>query len=84
MQKTAVPTCQTLKKNNIMPIIKYKNVDINIDSKVILENVSFTLEAGEFAYIIGQRSMEYSAVQQKPFMYLVLPDNLLSLREDWK
>lgn len=53
VQKTAVPTCQTLKKNNIMPIIKYKNVDINIDSKVILENVSFTLEAGEFAYIIG-------------------------------
>ena len=36
-----------------MPIIKYKNVDINIDSKVILENVSFTLETGEFAYIIG-------------------------------
>ena len=36
-----------------MPIIKYKNVDITIDSKVILENVSFTLEAGEFAYIIG-------------------------------
>ena len=36
-----------------MPIIKYKNVDINIDSKVILENVSFTLENGEFAYIIG-------------------------------
>lgn len=36
-----------------MPIIKYKNVDINIDSKIILEDVSFTLEAGEFAYIIG-------------------------------
>ncbi len=36
-----------------MPIIKYKNVDINIDSKVILEDVSFTLETGEFAYIIG-------------------------------
>ena len=36
-----------------MPIIKYKNVDINIDSKIILENVSFTLETGEFAYIIG-------------------------------
>ena len=36
-----------------MPIIKYKNVYINIDSKVILEDVSFTLEAGEFAYIIG-------------------------------
>ena len=36
-----------------MPIIKYKNVDIHIDSKVILENVTFTLETGEFAYIIG-------------------------------
>ena len=36
-----------------MPIIKYKNVDITIDSKVILEDVSFTLETGEFAYIIG-------------------------------
>ena len=36
-----------------MPIIKYKNVDINIYSKVILEDVSFTLETGEFAYIIG-------------------------------
>ena len=36
-----------------MSIIKYKNVDIHIDSKIILEDVSFTLEAGEFAYIIG-------------------------------
>lgn len=36
-----------------MSIIKYKDVDIHIDSKVILENVSFSLEAGEFAYIIG-------------------------------
>ena len=38
---------------HIMSIIKYKNVDIHIDSKIILEDVSFTLEAGEFAYIIG-------------------------------
>lgn len=36
-----------------MPVIKYSNVDISIDSKVILENVSFTLNTGEFAYIIG-------------------------------
>ena len=36
-----------------MPIIKYSNVDISIDSKVILEDVSFTLNRGEFAYIIG-------------------------------
>lgn len=38
---------------DIMAIVKYKNVDIHIDSKIILENVSFTLEEGEFAYIIG-------------------------------
>lgn len=36
-----------------MPVIKYSNVNISIDSKVILENVSFTLNTGEFAYIIG-------------------------------
>lgn len=36
-----------------MAIVKYKNVDIHIDSKIILENVSFTLEEGEFAYIVG-------------------------------
>ncbi|MBR4989162.1 MAG: ATP-binding cassette domain-containing protein [Bacteroidaceae bacterium] len=36
-----------------MPVIKYSNVDISIDSKVILEDVSFTLNTGEFAYIIG-------------------------------
>ena len=39
------------KKN--MAIVKYKNVDIHIDSKIILENVSFALEEGEFAYIVG-------------------------------
>ena len=36
-----------------MSIINYKNVDIHIDSKIILENVSFTLDAGEFAYLVG-------------------------------
>ena len=34
-----------------MPIIKYENVDIHIDSKIILEDVTFTLNAGDFAYI---------------------------------
>ena len=42
-----------LRKNSFMPIIEYKDVSICIDSKQILEKVSFTLEAGEFAYIIG-------------------------------
>ncbi len=36
-----------------MAIIKYKNVDIHIDSNIILEKVNFTLEEGEFAYIVG-------------------------------
>ena len=36
-----------------MPVIDYKDVDIQIDSKIILENVTFTLEEGEFAYIVG-------------------------------
>ncbi|MBQ5896564.1 MAG: ATP-binding cassette domain-containing protein [Bacteroidaceae bacterium] len=36
-----------------MPVVKYEKVDIHIDSKVILEDVTFTLEAGEFAYIVG-------------------------------
>ncbi len=36
-----------------MAIIKYKNVDIHIDSKIILEDVTFTLGAGEFAYLVG-------------------------------
>ena len=33
-----------------MPIIKYENVDIHINSKIILEDVTFTLNAGDFAY----------------------------------
>ena len=36
-----------------MPVIDYRNVDIEIDSKVILEDVTFSLDVGEFAYIIG-------------------------------
>ena len=36
-----------------MSIINYKNVDIHIDSKIILEDVTFTLDAGEFAYLVG-------------------------------
>ena len=36
-----------------MPIIKYENVDIQIDSKIILEDVTFILNAGDFAYITG-------------------------------
>ena len=36
-----------------MPVIDYRNVDIEIDSKVILEDVTFSLDEGEFAYIIG-------------------------------
>lgn len=36
-----------------MVIIDYKDVDIHIDSKIILEKVTFTLSSGEFAYMIG-------------------------------
>ena len=36
-----------------MSIINYKNVEIQIDSNVILENINFSLNAGEFAYITG-------------------------------
>ena len=36
-----------------MSIINYKNVDIHIESKIILENVSFTLNEGEFVYLVG-------------------------------
>ena len=36
-----------------MSVIEYKNVDIQIDSKIILENVTFTLEEGEIAYVVG-------------------------------
>lgn len=36
-----------------MSIISYKNVDIHIDSKIILENVTFTLNEGEFVYLVG-------------------------------
>lgn len=36
-----------------MPVIDYRNVDIHIDSKVILEKVTFSLEEGEFVYIVG-------------------------------
>lgn len=36
-----------------MPIIDYNRVNIHIDSKIILENVTFTLNSGEFAYIVG-------------------------------
>ncbi len=36
-----------------MSVVDYRNVDILIDSNVILENVNFSLEEGEFAYIIG-------------------------------
>lgn len=42
-----------LSKKENMPVVKYDNVDIHIDSKVILEDVTFTLDAGEFAYIVG-------------------------------
>lgn len=36
-----------------MPVIDYRNVDIQIDSKIILEDVTFSLAEGEFAYIVG-------------------------------
>ena len=36
-----------------MPIIDYKNVNIQIDSNIILEDITFSLNAGEFAYITG-------------------------------
>ena len=36
-----------------MSVIDYRNVDIQIDSKIILENVTFTLDEGEFAYVVG-------------------------------
>ncbi len=36
-----------------MSIINYKNVEIQIDSNIILEDVTFSLDAGEFAYITG-------------------------------
>ena len=42
-----------LSKKATMPIIDYKNVDIQIDSHIILEDVTFSLNAGDFAYITG-------------------------------
>ena len=36
-----------------MPVVEYRNVDVQLDSRLILENVTFTLEEGEFAYIVG-------------------------------
>lgn len=36
-----------------MPVIDYRDVDIQIDSKIILEEVTFSLAEGEFAYIVG-------------------------------
>ena len=45
--------CKNVKTGNFMSVIEYRNVDIQIDSKIILENVTFTLDRGEFAYIVG-------------------------------
>lgn len=36
-----------------MYVIDYKDVDIHIDTNVILENVTFAVNEGEFAYIVG-------------------------------
>ena len=36
-----------------MPVVEYRNVDVQIDSKIILEDGAFTLQEGEFAYIVG-------------------------------
>lgn len=36
-----------------MSVVKYSGVGIQIDSKIILEDVTFTLDAGEFAYVVG-------------------------------
>lgn len=36
-----------------MSVINYKNVHIHIDSKIILEDVTFTLNEGEFVYLVG-------------------------------
>ena len=35
-------------------LIEYRNVDIYQDEKIILENVNFTADEGEFIYIIGK------------------------------
>lgn len=40
-------------KGTNMSIIKFTDVNVDIDSKMILENVNLSLEMGEFAYIIG-------------------------------
>ena len=40
-------------KQEYMSVVEYKDVDIQIDSKVILEDVTFKLDEGEFAYIVG-------------------------------
>ena len=42
-----------VKNGEYMPVIEYRDVDIQIDSKIILENVTFTLDKGEFAYVVG-------------------------------
>ena len=37
-----------LSKKATMPIIDYRNVDIQIDSHIILEDVTFSLNAGDY------------------------------------
>lgn len=40
--------------NHKMPIIEYKNVEILRKEHVVLKNVSFTVDAGQFVYLIGK------------------------------
>ena len=36
------------------PIIDLKNININVDEKKILSEVSFSMKKGEFMYLIGK------------------------------
>lgn len=64
-------------------VIKFNNVSVTYDHRTVLNNIDFTLENGEFAYLIGQTGAGKSSFLRLIYRDLI-PDNGLVQVADYE
>ena len=63
--------------NGDEPLIEFQGVDIVNDTNLVLSNISFTVDSGEFIYLVGKvgsgKSSIIKTMKQATYAVLLLP-----------
>lgn len=62
-----------IKKNNSEKIIDYVNVDIERADKLVMKNVTFSIDKGEFCYLVGRVGSGKSSLLKTMYADVAIP-----------